>query len=92
MTTTDQLKAATKAIHARVRATAVAPAPSEPMERWIRYNWALAKYSEGFHGGLTMAYNQGPTAFAAMIGALENAFQSASGPSTRTPTFRGLRP
>lgn len=65
--------------------------PSEAMERWIRYNQALARYAPSFHGGISVAYNSGPQAFAAVLGALENAFQAASGPSTRTPTFLGLQ-
>ena len=84
------LKAAVRAVHAKVRASAVVPVPSESMERWIRYNQALARYALNFHGGITVAYNHGPAAFEAVIGALENAFQAASGPSTRQPLFRGV--
>jgi hypothetical protein len=76
--------------HARIQNLTVPPPPSEAMERWIRYNQALARYSPTFHGGITVAYTHGPQAFAAVIGALENAFQAASGPSTRQPLFRGV--
>jgi hypothetical protein len=69
----------------------VPPPPSEAMERWILLQQSLAKYSPTFHGGLMTGYNHGPQAFEAVIGALENAFQAASGPSTRTPHFRGLQ-
>ena len=68
----------------------VPPPPSEAMERWILLQQSLAKYSPTFHGALMTGYNHGPAAFEAVIGALENAFQAASGPSTRTPTFRGV--
>jgi hypothetical protein len=71
----------------------VGPAPTPPpenFERWIRYNQALARYAPSFHGGISAAYNTSGPAFEAVIGALENAFQAASGPSTRTPTFLGV--
>ena len=87
------VKAAVRAEWASYIQNRVGPAPTPPtesMERWIRYNQALARYSGSFHGGITTAYNHGPAAFEAVIGALENAFQAASGPSTRTPTFRGV--
>ena len=78
--------------HARIQASlTVPPPPSEAMERWILLQQSLAKYSPTFHGGLMTGYNHGPAAFEAVIGALENAFQAASGPSTRTPTFLGLQ-
>ena len=87
------VKAAVRAEWASYIQNRVGPAPTPPtesMERWIRYNQALARYSGSVHGGITTAYNHGPAAFEAVIGALENAFQAASGPSTRTPTFRGV--
>ena len=68
----------------------VPPPPSEPMERWIRYNQALARYAPNFHGGITMAYNHGPAAFEAVLGALQNGYEAAAGPSTRKPSFRGV--
>jgi hypothetical protein len=78
--------------HRRVQnSLTVPPPPSEAMERWILLQQSLAKYSPTFHGGLMTGYNHGPAAFEAVIGALENAFQAASGPSTRTPTFLGLQ-
>lgn len=77
--------------HARIQnSLTVPPPPSEAMERWILLQQSLAKYSPTFHGGLMTGYNHGPAAFEAVIGALENAFQAASGPSTRTPLFRGV--
>jgi len=88
-----QLKASVRAQWAAYIENRVGPAPTPPpenMERWIRYNQALARYAPSFHGGISVAYNNGPAAFEAVIGALENAFQAASGPSTRTPTFRGV--
>ena len=84
------LKAAVRAVHAKVRASAVVPVPSESMERWIRYNQALARYAPNFHGGITMAYNHGPAAFEAVLGALQNGYEAAVGPHLRTPTFRGV--
>jgi hypothetical protein len=60
------------------------------MERWIRYNQALARYAPNFHGGITMAYNHGPAAFEAVLGALQNGYEAAAGPHLRTPTFRGV--
>jgi hypothetical protein len=88
-----QLKAAVRAEWASYVSNRVGPAPTPPtesMERWVRYNQALARYSGNFHGGITVAYNHGPAAFEAVIGALENAFQAAAGPSTRKPTFLGV--
>jgi hypothetical protein len=64
--------------------------PSEAMERWIRYNQALARYAPSFHGGISAAYNTSGPSFEAVIGALENAFQAASGPYQRRPLFRGV--
>jgi hypothetical protein len=87
------LKASVRAEWAAYIQNRVGPAPIPPAEnmaRWIRYNQALARYAPSFHGGISVAYNNGPAAFEAVIGALENAFQAASGPSTRTPTFRGV--
>jgi hypothetical protein len=69
----------------------VPPPPSEAMQRWVELQWALAKYSASFHGGLHTAYSTGPAAFAAVIGALENGFQAAAGPYQRRPLFHGLR-
>lgn len=89
-----QLKAAVRSEWHKYIQNRVGPAPtppSEAMERWILLQQSLAKYSPTFHGGLVTGYNHGPAAFEAVIGALENAFQAASGPSTRTPTFRGLQ-
>jgi len=79
--------------HRRIQARigTVPPPPSEPMERWIRLQWALAKYGESFHGGLMVGYNTSGPAFAAVVAALENGFQAAAGPYQRTPTFRGLQ-
>ena len=88
---THDLKASVRAEWAAYIQNRVGPAPTPPpenMERWIRYNQALARYAPNFHGGITVAYSHGPQAFAAVLGALENAFQAASGPSTRRPTFR----
>ena len=88
------LKASVRAEWAGYIQNRVGPAPtppSEAMERWILLQQSLAKYSPTFHGGLMTGYNHGPAAFEAVIGALENAFQAASGSSTRTPTFRGLQ-
>jgi hypothetical protein len=78
--------------HRRIQARigTVPPPPSEPMERWIRYNQALARYAPNFHGGITMAYNHGPAAFEAVLGALQNGYEAAAGPHTRRPTFRGV--
>jgi hypothetical protein len=90
--TTITKEAARAAWHAHIR-NHVGPPPTPPspeMERWVQYNQALARFAPGFHGGITVAYNHGPAAFAAMIGALENAFQAAAGPLTRQPTFRGV--
>ena len=90
---THDIKAAVRAEWATYIENRVGPAPTPPtesMERWIRYNQALARYSGNFHGGITVAYNHGPAAFEAVIRALENAFQAASGPSTRKPSFRGV--
>jgi hypothetical protein len=84
------LKAAVRAVHTKVRASAVVPVPSESMERWIRYNQALARYAPNFHGGITTAYNHGPAAFEAVLGALQNGYEAAAGPHQRTPTFRGV--
>ena len=84
------LKAAVRAVHAKVRASAVVPVPSESMERWIRYNQALARYAPNFHGGITTAYNHGPAAFEAVLGALQNGYEAAAAPHQRTPTFRGV--
>ena len=67
------------------------PPPSEAMDRWIRYNQALARFAPSFHGGITVAYNHGPAAFEAVLGALQNGFEAAAGPHTRQPTFRGLQ-
>ena len=87
---TATLKARNK-WHARIQnSLTVPPPPSEAMERWILLQQSLAKYSPTFHGGLMAGYNHGPAAFEAVIGALENAFQAASGPSTRQPLFRGV--
>jgi hypothetical protein len=61
------------------------------MERWIRYNQALARYAPNFHGGITTAYNNGPAAFEAVLGALQNGYEAAAGPYTRRPLFRGLQ-
>ena len=78
--------------HARIQnSLTVPPPPSEAMQRWVELQWALAKYSANFHGGIHTAYSTSPAAFAAVIGALENAFQAAAGPYTRQPTFRGLQ-
>jgi hypothetical protein len=88
------VKAAVRAEWASYIQNRVGPAPtppSEAMERWIRYNQAIARYSANFHGEITVAYHHGPAAFEAVIGALENAFQAAGGPSTRKASFRGLQ-
>lgn len=87
---THDVKAAVRAVHAKVRASAVVPVPSESMERWIRYNQALAQYAPNFHGGITTAYNHSPAAFEAVLGALQNGYEAAAGPHLRTPTFRGV--
>ena len=86
-------KAAARAAWASYVSNRVGPPPqpmSESMQRWVLLQQSLAKYSPTFHGGLMTGYNHGPAAFEAVIGALENAFQAASGPSTRKPTFRGV--
>lgn len=88
-----QLKASVRAEWAGYIQNRVGPAPtppSEAMQRWVELQWALAKYSANFHGGIHTAYSTSPAAFAAVIGALENAFQAAAGPYTRQPTFRGV--
>jgi hypothetical protein len=91
MSTNDAKAEARSAWVARIQnSLTVPPPPSEAMERWVRYQQCLARYAPSFHGGITMGYNHGPAAFEAVIGALENAFQAASGPSTRTPIFRGV--
>jgi hypothetical protein len=66
------------------------PPPSEAMQRWVELQWALARYSPTFHGGLMAGYNTSGPAFAAVVKALELGYQAASGPSTRTPIFRGV--
>jgi len=91
---THDAKAEARSAWASYIQNRVGPAPTPPpeaMERWIRYNQALARYAPNFHGGITVAYSHGPAAFEAVLGALENGFQAASGPSTRTPTFLGLQ-
>lgn len=90
---THDVKAAVRAEWATYVQNRVGPAPtppSEPMRRWVELQWALAKYSANFHGGIHTAYSTSPAAFAAVIGALENGFQAAVGPSTRKPSFRGV--
>lgn len=68
----------------------VPPPPSEAMQRWVELQWALARYSENFRGGIEAAYATSPAAFDAVIGALQNGYEAAAGPSTRTPIFRGV--
>ena len=91
---THDAKAAVRAEWSAYISNRVGPAPtppSEAMERWIRYQQAIARYAPSFHGGISAAYNNGPAAFEAVIGALENAFQAAAGPHQRQPTFLGLQ-
>jgi hypothetical protein len=88
-----QLKAAVRAEWAAYIQNRVGPAPtppSEAMERWIRYQQAIARYAPSFHGGISAGYNTSGPAFEAVIGALENAFQAAAGPYQRQPIFRGV--
>ena len=87
------LKAAVRAEWATYVSNRVGPAPtppSEAMQRWVELQWALARYSPTFHGGITVAYNHGPAAFQAVLGALQNGYEAAAGPSTRKPSFRGV--
>jgi len=91
---THDAKAEARSAWASYIQNRVGPAPTPPPEnmgRWIKYQQALARYAPNFHGGITVGYNHGPAAFEAVIGALENAFQAASGPSSRKPTFLGLQ-
>ena len=67
----------------------VAP-PSDAMIRWWQYQMALARFGQSFHGGLHAAYGTSPAAFEAVLGALQNGYEAAAGPHTRTPTFRGV--
>lgn len=87
------LKAAVRAEWASYIQNRVGPAPTPPpenMERWIRYQQALARYAPSFHGGIGTAYNTSGPAFEAVVKALELGFQAAAGPHTRQPTFRGV--
>jgi hypothetical protein len=68
----------------------IPPPPTEAMERWIRYNQAMARYSESFHGALQVGYNTSGPAFDAVVKALELGFQAAAGPYQRRPLFRGV--
>lgn len=86
-------KAAVRAEWASYIQNRVGPAPtppSEAMQRWVELQWALARYSPTFHGGITVAYNHGPAAFQAVLGALQNGYEAAAGPHLRKPIFLGV--
>jgi len=89
-----QLKASVRAEWAAYIQNRVGPAPtppSEAMERWIKYQQAIARYAPSFHGAISAAYNTSGPAFDAVVKALELGFQAAAGPYQRRPVFRGLR-
>ncbi len=90
---THDVKAEARSAWASYIQNRVGPAPTPPpenMERWIRYNQALARYAPNFHGALQLGYNTSGPAFDSVVKALELGFQAAAGPHTRQPTFRGV--